>query len=120
MSSSDAPDTSMPRAVMRSRVSATWSADRSFGSRPCARLELNTIDVPMWPGITTDAFTCGALTRRSTTSASVNPFTANLAALYAVCGIEGPSAAQKPFTLLVLIRCPSGLAISIGRNAREP
>ena len=40
-----------------------------------------TIDVPMWPGITTDAFRCGALMRKSVISASVKPFTANLAAL---------------------------------------
>ena len=33
--------------------------------------------------------------------ASVNPFTANFAVLYAVCGTPGPSDAQKPFTLLV-------------------
>ena len=32
--------------------------------------------------------------------------------------VVGPSDAQKPLTLLVLIRWPSGLASSIGRNAR--
>ena len=30
----------------------------------------------------------------------------------------GPSDAQKPFTLLVLTRWPSGAATSSGRNAR--
>ena len=33
--------------------------------------------------------------------------------------MAGPSEAQKPFTLLVLIRWPSGAAINIGTNARE-
>ena len=33
-------------------------------------------------------------------------------------GMSGPSAAQKPFTLLVLTRTPSPLAMSSGRNAR--
>ena len=56
----------------------------------------------MWPGITTATFTCGAFRRRSTSSASEKPFTANLAALYAVCAVLGPRQAQKPFTLLVL------------------
>ena len=36
--------------------------------------------------ITQCALTCGALALRSVTSASVNPFTANFAAQYAVCG----------------------------------
>ena len=76
--------------------------------------------VPMWPGITTDARTCGALSRRSVISASVNPLTANFAALYAVCGRAGPSDAQKPFTLLVLTMCASSAAINIGRNVRQP
>ena len=35
-------------------------------------------------------------------SASVKPFTANFAALYAVCAMPGPRHAQKPLTLLVL------------------
>ena len=43
--------------------------------------ELATIEVPMWPGMTTEHLMCGALRRRSLISASVNPFTANLAAL---------------------------------------
>ena len=74
--------------------------------------------VPMCPGITSDTFTCGALLRRSLISASVKPFTANFAALYAVCAERGPSDAQKPFTLLVLIRWASRLASSMGMNAR--
>ena len=39
------------------------------------------MSVPMWPGITTEHLMCGALSRRSLISASVKPFTANLAAL---------------------------------------
>ena len=62
------------------------------------------MSVPMWPGITTATFTCGALMRKSSSSASEKPFTANFAELYAVCGIPGVSIAQKPFTLLVLTR----------------
>ena len=54
--------------------------------------------------MTTATLTCGALTRKSSSSASEKPFTANLAELYAVCGMPGPSDAQKPFTLLVLTR----------------
>ena len=77
------------------------------------------MSVPMWPGMTTAAFTCGAFTRKSVTSASVKPFTANFAALYAVCGMPGPRQAQNPFTLLVLTRYASSLAISSGTNARE-
>ena len=71
-------------------------------------------DMPMWPGMTTEAFKCGALSRKSESSASVKPFTANLAALYAVCGIPGPSDAQKPFTLLVLTTWPSVATNNIG------
>ena len=40
-----------------------------------------TIEVPMWPGITSETFRCGAFRRKSLTSASVKPFTANFAAL---------------------------------------
>ena len=54
------------------------------------------MSVPMCPGITTATLTCGAFTRKSSISASVKPFTANLAALYAVCGMPGPSDAQNP------------------------
>ena len=49
---------------------------------------------------------CGALIRRSVISASVNPFTANFAAAYAVCGMRGPIEAQNPLTLLVLTMWP--------------
>ena len=59
---------------MRSRSFAPSIRSKSF------RLLL-TISVPMWPGITTDTPTCGAFTRKSSSSASVKPFTANLAAL---------------------------------------
>jgi hypothetical protein len=51
-------------------------------------------------------------------SASVKPFTANFAALYAVCGTPGPRDAQNPLTLLVLTITPSSAAISSGTNAR--
>ncbi len=47
----------------------------------CTLRELETIEVPIWPGITTEHLMCGALSLRSVISASVNPFTANLAAL---------------------------------------
>ena len=42
--------------------------------------ELETIEVPMCPGITTEHLMCGALTARSVISASVKPLTANFAA----------------------------------------
>jgi hypothetical protein len=74
--------------------------------------------VPTWPGSTRAARTWGALVRRSSISASVNPRTANLAVLYAVCGTPGPSEAHNPFMLLVLTSTPSPLAISRGKNAR--
>ncbi len=77
-----------------------------------------TMLVPTCPGSTSATRTPGACDRRSSISASVNPRTANLAVLYAVCGMPGPSDAQNPFTLLVLTRTPSPLAISSGRNAR--
>ena len=92
----------------------------SFGLRPWAVKELRTIDVPMCPGITTEALRCGALTLKSVINPSVNPFTANLAALYAVCGVLGPSDAQKPFRLLVLMTWPSSLLSRSGMNARHP
>jgi hypothetical protein len=41
---------------------------------------LARIEVPIWPGITTEHLMCGALIRRSVISASVKPFTANFAA----------------------------------------
>jgi len=68
--------------------------------------------------MTTEHLICGALIRRSVISASVKPFTANFAAEYAVCGIRGPTDAQKPLTLLVLTMCPSSPFSSIGRKAR--
>ena len=43
--------------------------------------ELMAMEVPMWPGITTETLTWGALRAKSVISASLNPFTANLAAL---------------------------------------
>src|SRR5437660_6359365 len=38
------------------------------------------MEVPIWPGMTTEHLMCGALIRRSVISASVNPLTANFAA----------------------------------------
>jgi len=61
-------------------INCTISAASMSSSCPPWRIEFSTIEVPMWPGITTDTFTCGALTRRSVISASLNPFTANFAA----------------------------------------
>jgi hypothetical protein len=51
-------------------------------------------------------------------SASVKPFTANLAAEEAVCGTPGPMDAQKPLTLLVLTMWPWSARCSIARKAR--
>jgi hypothetical protein len=42
------------------------------GSRVLARIE-----VPIWPGMTTEHLMCGALICRSVISVSVKPFTAN-------------------------------------------
>jgi hypothetical protein len=42
--------------------------------------ELVRKPVPIWPGMTTETLMCGAFSRRSVISASVNPRTANLAA----------------------------------------
>ena len=107
--------------ISRSRNALTSSSFISKGTDlPKTFPELMAMDVPMCPGITTDTPTCGALIRRSLMSASVKPLTANLAALYAVCGTVGPSDAQKPFTLLVLIMWPSSLLTNIGTKARQP
>jgi hypothetical protein len=38
------------------------------------------MEVPIWPGMTTEHLICGALICRSAISASVNPLTANFAA----------------------------------------
>ncbi len=74
----------------------------------------------MWPGITTEDLMCGALTLRSSMSASAKPFTANLAAEYAVWGRSGPMEAQKPFTDEVLTMWASSAATSASRNANTP
>ena len=76
------------------------------------------IDVPIWPGSTTDARRWGALSRKSVMRASVKPRTANLAVLYAVCGVDGPTDAHSPLMLLRLMRCPSSACRSMGRNTR--
>ena len=71
-----------PSTAIRARIWAISLALRSSESLPLWTLrELVTIEVPMWPGMTTEHLTCGALMRRSVISASVKPFTANLAAL---------------------------------------
>ena len=53
----------------------------SGSDAPWTRRVLSTMSVPMWPGMTTATFTWGALTRKSSRSASEKPFTANLAEL---------------------------------------
>ena len=79
MSASDIFEVSMFMPCKRCRV-----ARRSFGVSAALPFwitrELATIEVPIWPGITTEHLMCGALRRRSLISASVKPFTANLAA----------------------------------------
>ena len=68
------------RSARRQRVSLALRTRRI--SLPLWILrELETIEVPMWPGITTEHLMCGAFSRRSVISASVKPFTANFAAL---------------------------------------
>ena len=94
MSSGTAP-TSKPMRAIILRVSSSCSELRFCGSRPMMRAVLITIDVPMCPGITSDTFTCGAFRRQSLTSAPVKPFTANFAALYAVCAVCGPGATPR-------------------------
>jgi len=59
------------------RARATSVAVISSESLPfCTLRVLAAIEVPIWPGITTEHLTCGALSRRSLIKASVNPFTA--------------------------------------------
>jgi hypothetical protein len=73
---------SMPMPVRRCRVDRISIGLSCSDSVPLWILpELDTIEVPMWPGITTEHLMWGALSRRSVISASVKPFTANLAAL---------------------------------------
>jgi len=82
MSSSDIVDTSVPLAAMRARAYAICRASIASESVPPWILrELALIEVPIWPGMTTEHLMCGALMRRSVISASVKPFTANFAAL---------------------------------------
>ncbi len=72
----------MPKDLSMPRERVSSSAERVSVSEPARTLrELATMSVPMWPGMTTEHFRCGALTFRSLTRASVKPFTANLAAL---------------------------------------
>ena len=53
----------------------------SGSGMPWARRVLAMMSVPTDPGSTTATRTCGALARRSSMSASVNPRTANFAVL---------------------------------------
>ncbi len=81
-SSSESLAVSMPIEAMRGAQASpiSWGVISSVWLPLCSLRELATIDVPMWPGITTEHLMCGALMRRSVISASVKPFTANLAA----------------------------------------
>ena len=81
ISASDTCDMSRPAADRRARACAIssglmasdWVWNWIFR-------ELETIDVPICPGMTTEHLIWGAFTLRSVMSASVKPFTANLAA----------------------------------------
>jgi len=65
----------------RARICASSLGVKSGESWPAWILrELVTIEVPIWPGITTEHLMCGAFRRRSACSASLKPFTANFAA----------------------------------------
>ena len=58
--SSEAPSSSMPREDQRLRATSSSAGVICRSSRPVMmRLELMAMEVPMWPGITTDTFTCG-------------------------------------------------------------
>ena len=56
-----------------------FASRASASGTPKAIMEFATMFVATWPGITTATRTCGACTRKSSMSASENPFTANLA-----------------------------------------
>jgi hypothetical protein len=72
---------STPDRAIRARARARSSALRSSSSRREMTLrELATMDVPIWPGMTTETLMLGAVSARSVISASEKPFTANLAA----------------------------------------
>src|SRR6516162_9278646 len=77
--SSDSCETSRPSKANRSRACARPAASIASDSRsPLWILRvLARIEVPIWPGMTTEHLMCGALIRRSVISASVNPLTAN-------------------------------------------
>ena len=82
ISASDMAAVSIPMPFRRCRADSTSLALSSSDSVPLWILrEFDTMEVPMCPGITTEHLMCGALSRRSLISASVNPFTANLAEL---------------------------------------
>ncbi len=86
-SSADVPSASTPArissaCVSRGISSSTWASLISSGAgKPRARRLLATMSVPTCPGSTRAIRTCGTLARSSTMSASVKPFTANLAVL---------------------------------------
>ena len=72
----------MPIEATAARIWAISLAFMVSESLPLWTLrELTTIEVPIWPGMTTEHLMCGAFMRRSVCSASLKPFTANLAAL---------------------------------------
>src|SRR5260370_38059264 len=93
---------------------------RSESVAYCTFREFDMIEVPIWPGITTEHLICGALSRRSLIKASVNPFTANLAALYAVCHTPIPIRAQKALTTGGLTEMGPAGCTSMPRNAPTP
>src|SRR5438445_7568735 len=74
--------TTLASKANRSRACARPAASIASDSRsPLWILRvLARIEVPIWPGMTTEHLMCGALIRRSVISASVNPLTANFAA----------------------------------------
>src|SRR3546814_1079240 len=54
-----------PWRFMRSRIGSRSSLVISFGlGRPSTAALFATLEVPTWPGITSETFTCGAFMRR--------------------------------------------------------
>ena len=66
MSASVSLETSRPIDATRARICASSLAVKSSELLPAWILrELATIEVPMWPGMTTEHLMCGAFSRRS-------------------------------------------------------
>ena len=81
-SSGGAPGTTSLAVTRKSLASAVRSSLMSSGpGMPWARRVLARMSVPTDPGRTTATRTWGALVRRSSMSASLNPRTANFAVL---------------------------------------